>query len=95
MIRGCCRAKPPRLNAFIDYFEHGGRRCGADVWQAIAEMIASSEQTDCYCSHWGRDIDIGVPIAVASTYSLIADSAIMTIHPIRMNGLIIEVPQTF
>ncbi|MBJ8193536.1 ATP-dependent Clp protease proteolytic subunit, partial [Bacillus cereus] len=31
----------------------------------------------------------------SSTYSYIAESATMTIHPIRMNGLVIGVPQTF
>lgn len=38
---------------------------------------------------------IGVPIAVASSYSFIADTASMTIHPIRLNGLVIGVPQTY
>lgn len=38
---------------------------------------------------------IGVPIAVASDYSFIAETASMTIHPIRLNGLVIGVPQTY
>lgn len=38
---------------------------------------------------------IGVPIAVASNYSFIAETASMTIHPIRLNGLVIGVPQTY
>ncbi|WP_223879785.1 ClpP family protease [Paenibacillus spiritus] len=61
---------------------------------AIAEMIASlSKPTVTVVVGGGHSI--GVPIAVASTYSIIAESATMTIHPIRMNGLVIGVPQTF
>jgi ATP-dependent protease ClpP protease subunit len=36
-----------------------------------------------------------VPIAVAGNKSFIAETATMTIHPIRLNGLVIGVPQTF
>lgn len=61
---------------------------------AIAEMIASlSKPTVTVVIGGGHSI--GVPIAVASDYSLIAESATMTIHPIRMTGLVIGVPQTF
>ncbi len=61
---------------------------------AIAEMIASmSKPTVTIVIGGGHSI--GVPIAVSSTYSYIAESATMTIHPIRMNGLVIGVPQTF
>lgn len=61
---------------------------------AIAEMIASlSKPTVTVVVGGGHSI--GVPIAVASSYSIIAESATMTIHPIRMNGLVIGVPQTF
>ncbi|WDI00004.1 ATP-dependent Clp protease proteolytic subunit [Paenibacillus urinalis] len=61
---------------------------------AIAEMIASmSKPTVTVVIGGGHSI--GVPIAVSSTYSIIAESATMTIHPVRMNGLFIGVPQTF
>ena len=61
---------------------------------AIAEMIASmSKPTVTIVLGGGHSI--GVPIAVSANYSLIAETATMTIHPIRMNGLIIGVPQTF
>jgi ATP-dependent protease ClpP protease subunit len=43
----------------------------------------------------GGGHSIGVPIAVSANKSFIAESATMTIHPIRMNGLVIGVPQTF
>lgn len=38
---------------------------------------------------------IGVPVAVSSDYSFISPTATMTIHPIRLTGLVITIPQTF
>ncbi|GAB6988974.1 ClpP family protease [Paenibacillus pini] len=61
---------------------------------AIAEMITSLTKPTVTVVIGGGH-SIGVPIAVASTYSIIAESATMTIHPIRLNGLVIGVPQTF
>lgn len=61
---------------------------------AIAEMIASITKPTVTVVIGGGH-SIGVPIAVASDYSFIAESATMTIHPIRMTGLVIGVPQTF
>ncbi|NKI22850.1 ClpP family protease [Paenibacillus dendritiformis] len=61
---------------------------------AIAEMIASmSKPTVTLVLGGGHSI--GVPIAVASQMSFIAETATMTIHPIRLTGLVIGVPQTF
>jgi len=61
---------------------------------AIAEMITSlSKPTVSIVLGGGHSI--GVPIAVATDYSFIADTASMTIHPIRLNGLVIGVPQTY
>jgi ATP-dependent protease ClpP protease subunit len=61
---------------------------------AIAEMIASiSKPTVTLVLGGGHSI--GVPIAVSAQYSIIAETATMTIHPIRLNGLVIGVPQTF
>ncbi|QXM06092.1 ClpP family protease [Crassaminicella indica] len=61
---------------------------------AIAEMISSiSKPTVSLVLGGGHSI--GVPLATASDYSFIAKTATMTIHPIRMNGLVIGVPQTF
>lgn len=61
---------------------------------AIAEMIASvSKPTVTLVLGGGHSI--GVPIAVSSHLSMIAETATMTIHPIRLNGLVIGVPQTF
>lgn len=61
---------------------------------AIAEMVASmSKPTVSLVLGGGHSI--GVPIAVAAKYSFIAETATMTIHPIRLTGLVIGVPQTF
>ena len=43
----------------------------------------------------GGGHSIGVPLAVSAKRSFIAPSAAMTIHPVRLNGLVIGVPQTF
>jgi ATP-dependent protease ClpP protease subunit len=43
----------------------------------------------------GGGHSIGVPIAVSTDFSYIAETATMTIHPIRLTGLVIGVPQTF
>ena len=61
---------------------------------AISELIASMKKPSVSLVLGGGH-SIGVPLAVCSRYSYIAPSATMTIHPIRMNGLIIGVPQTF
>lgn len=61
---------------------------------AIAEMIASmSKPTVSIVLGGGHSI--GVPLAVASDVSFIVPSATMTIHPVRTNGVIIGVPQSF
>ncbi|ATW24220.1 ClpP family protease [Candidatus Formimonas warabiya] len=61
---------------------------------AIAEMIKSlSKPTVSLVLGGGHSI--GVPIAVAADYSFIAHSATMTIHPIRLTGLVIGVQQSF
>lgn len=61
---------------------------------AIAEMIASMEKPTVSLVLGGGH-SIGVPMAVSTDYSYIAPSATMTIHPIRLNGMIIGVPQTY
>ncbi|EJQ98930.1 MULTISPECIES: translocation-enhancing protein TepA [Bacillus] len=61
---------------------------------AISEMVASlSKPTVSLVLGGGHSI--GVPIAVSTNYSFIAETATMTIHPIRLTGLVIGVPQTF
>lgn len=60
---------------------------------AIAEMIASMHKPTVSLVLGGGH-SIGVPLAVAAKYSFIAKTATMTIHPIRLNGIVIGVPQT-
>lgn len=61
---------------------------------AIAEMIASmSKPTVSLVLGGGHSI--GVPLAVAAKRSFIVPSATMTIHPVRITGLVVGVPQTF
>ena len=61
---------------------------------AIAEMISGlSKPTVSLVLGGGHSI--GGPIAVAANYSFIAETATMTIHPIRLTGLVIGVPQTY
>lgn len=61
---------------------------------AIAEMIASmSKPTVSLILGGGHSI--GVPLAVSAKHSFIAPSATMTVHPVRLNGMIVGVPQTF
>ena len=61
---------------------------------AIAEMIAPmSKPTVSLVLGGGHSI--GVPLAVAAKRSFIVPSATMTIHPVRITGLVVGVPQTF
>lgn len=61
---------------------------------AIAEMIASMKKPSVSLVLGGGH-SIGVPLAVAARRSFIVPSATMTIHPVRINGLVVGVPQTF
>ena len=61
---------------------------------AIAEVIASMKKPTVSVVLGGGH-SIGVPLAVASKRSFIVPSATMTIHPVRINGLVVGVPQTF
>ncbi len=61
---------------------------------AIAELIDSlSKPTVSLVLGGGHSI--GVPISVGADHSIIARTATMTIHPIRLTGLVIGVPQTY
>lgn len=69
---------------------------GGDVESglAIAEMIASMSKPTVSLVLGGSH-SIGVPLAVSTNYSFIVPTGTMMIHPVRMNGLIIGVAQTF
>ena len=61
---------------------------------AIAELISGMKKPTVSLVLGGGH-SIGVPLAVCTKKSFIVPSATMTIHPVRMNGLVIGVPQTF
>ncbi len=61
---------------------------------AIAELIAGMKKPTVSLVLGGGH-SIGVPLAVAAKHSMIASSAAMTIHPVRLNGVVIGVPQTY
>ena len=60
---------------------------------AIAELL-STMKTPTASLILGGGHSIGVPLAVSCLRSFIAPSATMTVHPVRMNGLVLGVPQT-
>ena len=61
---------------------------------AIAELIAGMKKPTASLVLGGGH-SIGVPLVVAAKRSMIASSAAMTIHPVRLNGVVIGVPQTY
>lgn len=61
---------------------------------ALAEMIASMTKPTVSLVLGGGH-SIGVPLATAARYSLIVPSATMTIHPVRISGMVVGVPQSF
>ena len=61
---------------------------------AIAEMISGMKKPTVSLVLGGGH-SIGVPLAVSAKKSYIVPSATMTIHPVRTNGLVIGVPQSF
>lgn len=91
----------PQLAAIEESKEIGGllvmlNTVGGDIEAglAIAELIAGmSKPTVSLVLGGGHSI--GVPLAVSAKRSFIVPSAAMTIHPVRLNGMIIGVPQTF
>ena len=60
----------------------------------ISELIAGMKKPTVSLILGGGH-SIGVPLAVAASRSFIAPSAAMTIHPVRLNGVVIGVPQTY
>ena len=61
---------------------------------ALAELIAGMRKPTVSLVLGGGH-SIGVPLAVAAKRSFIAPTATMTLHPVRMNGLVLGVPQAF
>ncbi len=65
-----------------------------DAGLAIAELIAGMKKPTASLVLGGGH-SIGVPLAVAAKRSFIAPSAAMTLHPVRVSGVVIGVPQTY
>lgn len=61
---------------------------------AIAEMVASMKKPTVSLVLGGGH-SIGVPLAVSAEKSFIVPSATMTIHPVRISGTVVGVPQTY
>ncbi|MCL1924942.1 MAG: ATP-dependent Clp protease proteolytic subunit [Defluviitaleaceae bacterium] len=61
---------------------------------AIAELISKLGKPTVSLVIGGGH-SIGVPLAVSAQHSFIAPSATMTIHPVRMNGVVVGTPQTY
>ena len=69
---------------------------GGDVEAGLglAEMIASMSKPTVSLVIGGSH-SIGVPLAVSAKRSFIVPSATMTLHPVRVNGLVVGAPQTY
>ena len=61
---------------------------------AIAEMIAGMKKPTVSLVLGGGH-SIGIPLAVCTKKSFITQTASMTVHPVRMTGLVVGAPQTF
>ena len=65
-----------------------------DAGLGIAELIAGMTKPTASLIMGGGH-SIGVPLAVAARRSFISPSAAVTLHPVRLNGLVIGAPQTY
>ena len=81
-----------QIDGLLILLNNGGGDVEAGL--AISEVIASMSKHTVSLVLGGSH-SIGVPLAVSAKKSFIAPSAAMTIHPVRLNGLVIGVPQTF
>ena len=61
---------------------------------AIAEMVAGMKKPTVSLVLGGGH-SIGIPLAVCTKKSFITPTASMTVHPVRMTGLVVGAPQTF
>ena len=81
-----------QVDGLLILLNNGGGDVEAGL--AISELIASMSKPTVSLVLGGSH-SIGVPLAVSAKRSFIAPSAAMTIHPVRLNGLVIAVSQTF
>ena len=81
-----------QIDGLLILLNNGGGDVEAGL--AISELVASMSKPTVSLVLGGSH-SIGVPLAVSADKSFIAPSAAMTIHPVRLNGLVIGVPQMF
>lgn len=89
--RPCCYRAGRSIEGLVIILNTVGGDVEAGL--AIASFIASMK-TPTVSMVVGGGHSIGVPLAVCAKKSFIVPSATMTIHPVRMNGLVLGVPQT-
>ena len=82
----------PHIDGLLMLLNTGGGDVEAGL--AISELVASMSKPTVSLVLGGSH-SIGVPLAVAADRCFIAPSAAMTIHPVRLNGMVIGVPQMF
>jgi len=82
----------PEINGLLIILNTVGGDVEAGL--AIAELIASMKKPTVSLVLGGGH-SIGVPLAVSARKSFIVPSATMTVHPVRMNGLVVGVEQSF
>jgi Protease subunit of ATP-dependent Clp proteases len=82
----------PEVKGFVLLMNTAGGDVEAGL--ALAEMVAGMKKP-CVSLILGGGHSIGLALAVSATYSFISPTASVTVHPIRMNGVVIGVPQTF
>lgn len=82
----------PEIKGFVLLMNTAGGDVEAGL--ALAEMIAGMRKPSVSLILGGGH-SIGLTLAVSARYSYISPTASVTIHPIRMNGVVIGVPQTF
>lgn len=81
----------PRIDGLLIILNTVGGDVEAGL--ALAELMAGMKKPTVSLVLGGGH-SIGVPLAVAAKHSFIASTATMTIHPVRVNGLLLGVPQT-
>jgi ATP-dependent protease ClpP protease subunit len=82
----------PEVKGFMLLMNTAGGDVEAGL--ALAEMIAGMKKPSVSLILGGGH-SIGLALAVSARYTYISPTASVTIHPIRMNGVVIGVPQTF
>lgn len=85
-------SEDPKIDGLIIILNTVGGDVEAGL--AIAELISGMKKPTVSLVLGGGH-SIGVPLAVSAKHSFIVPSATMTVHPVRINGLVLGVEQTF